>query len=71
MKLYKINILIFNDHGELVDKQFAFESLEEMGNKMGEKMFQLAEEAKDYGKENAMLYEELFDSKEEAEEAKF
>lgn len=65
--MYKINIQITNRHGELLDKQFSFDTLDEMSNKMGDKMFLLGQEAQDYAKENLMLEEELFDSKEEAE----
>ena len=59
---YKINILIHNKHGELVDKQFSFNSLDEMRNLDINK---LVNEAEDFGRENGMLIEELYDSKED------
>ena len=64
--MYKIDISIHNDLGELVDKRFTFETLEEMGNSMGEKMFGITQEAIDYAIENNMFEEEL-KSKEEHE----
>lgn len=69
-KLYKINILIFNNHGELLDKQLTFPSLDEMGSNLQDNIFQLVEEARTNGHNDGILYEELFDSKEEAEISK-
>lgn len=63
-KVYKINVLIFNDLGELCDKQFTFSSLDEMRNLDINKC---VDEAETYAKENNMYLEELYDSKEEAE----
>ncbi len=67
MKKYYIDITIGNDLGELLDRRLSFTSLEEMGNAMGDKMFKMVDEANDYAKENNMIVEEIFDSKEEAE----
>ncbi len=61
MKLYHIDITIHNDLGEMVDARFSFETLEEMANKMGEKMFVLIDGANDFAKQNGRRYEELED----------
>lgn len=55
---YKINILIHNTHGELLDKQLGFNSLDEMRNI---DINALINEAEEYGRENMMLIEELVD----------
>ena len=60
--MYKININIFNDHGDLLDKQFTFNTLDEMKNLDVNK---LVDEAEKYGEETGMVG--AFDSKEEAE----
>jgi hypothetical protein len=57
----KINITIFNDHGELLDKQFRM-SLDEMRNI---DMNLLVNEAEKNGEEEGLLG--TFGSKEEAE----
>ena len=57
----KINITIFNDHGELLDKQFTL-SLDEMRNI---DMNELVNEAEKNGEEEGLL--NLYDSKEDAE----
>lgn len=57
----KINITIFNDHGELLDKQFAL-SLDEMRNI---DMNDIVNEAEKNGEEEGLL--DLYDSKEEME----
>ena len=62
--MYKINILIHNKHGELVDRQLGFKTLDEMRNL---NVNELVNDAEKYAEENNMLLEEIFDSKEEAE----
>ena len=59
----KINITIFNDHGELLDKQFTL-SLDEMRNL---DMNALVNEAEKNGEEDGLLY--LYDSKEDYEKS--
>lgn len=66
-KLYYIDILIRNDHGELADVRRAYTSLDEARNLDINDIVNLAE---DWGKETGMLYEELFDSKEDFEKSK-
>lgn len=63
-KLYYLDITIHNHIGELVDTRFAFTSLDEARNIDVDK---LVNQAEDYAKENNMLLEELFESKEDAE----
>ncbi len=60
----KINITIFNEHGELLDKQFIM-SLDEMRNI---DMNLLVNEAEKNGEEDGLLG--LFESKEDAELSK-
>lgn len=60
----KINITIFNEHGELLDKQFTL-SLDEMRNI---DMNLLVNEAEKNGEEDGLLG--LFESKEDAELSK-
>lgn len=60
----KINITIFNEHGELLDKQFTM-SLDEMRNT---DMNLLVNEAEKNGEEDGLLG--LFQSKEDAELSK-
>lgn len=60
----KINITIFNEHGELLDKQFIM-SLDEMRNI---DMNLLVNEAEKNGEEDGLLG--LFQSKEDAELSK-
>lgn len=60
----KINITIFNEHGELLDKQFIM-SLDEMRNI---DMNLLVNEAEKNGEEEGLLG--LFESKEDAELSK-
>lgn len=60
----KINITIFNEHGELLDKQF-FMPLDEMRNI---DMNLLVNEAEKNGEEDGLLG--LFQSKEDAELSK-
>lgn len=62
--MYKINITIFNNHGELVERQFAFSMLDEMRNL---DLNKCVDDAEVYAKENNMYLEELFDSKDDAE----
>ena len=62
--MYTINILIHNKHGELLDRQFSFGTLDEMRNL---DLNKCVDEADQFAKENGMYLEELFDSKEEAE----
>ena len=62
--MYKINILIHNEHGELLDKQFAFASLDKMRNLDVDKLVDIAE---NYSKEHGMYLEELYKSKSEYE----
>lgn len=62
--MYTINILIHNQHGELLDKAMSFNTLDEMRNL---DVNNLVNEAESFGKENGILLEELFDSKDEAE----
>lgn len=71
-KLYHLDITISNEHGELLDKRMSFTSLEEVNAFMTDsiKMHELWCEAEDNGKKDGILYEELYDSKEEYEEAK-
>ena len=64
MKNYTIDIVINNKFGELLTKRFAFDSLDEMRNVDINK---LVDEAEDYAKENNMVVEEIYDSKEEME----
>lgn len=68
-KLYKVNITIFNDLGELVDTQLTFTSLDEMSLALtnSDTMYKLVEQARDFATQENMLLEELYDSKEEAE----
>ena len=63
-ELYYVNIQIYNKHGELVNKRFAFETLDEMRNLDFNKV---VDEAETYGQEEGMLLEELFDSEEKVE----
>lgn len=57
----KINITIFNDYGELLDKQFTL-SLDEMRNL---DMNELVNEAEKNGEEEGLL--NLYESKEEVD----
>ena len=54
--MYKINVIILNNHGELLDKGLKFKTLDEVRfvdiNKM-------VDEAEDYAKENNIFEEEL------------
>lgn len=65
--LYYAHILINNKHGELVDTRLAFETINEMHNKLPERVAKLVHEAEDYGTENSMLLEDLVDSEDEVE----
>lgn len=65
--LYYVNVVINNKHGELVDTRLAFESINDMHNKLPERVAKLVHEAEDYGTENSMLLEDLLEGKEEAE----
>ena len=56
---YTIKITILNDIGELINKDFSFTTLDEMSNEMGDKMFGVVDEAKDYAKKENMYLEEL------------
>lgn len=69
MKLYHIDITIHNDHGELLDTRRSFETIHELNAFMTDetKMHELWCQAEKNGKEYGMLYEELFDSKEDME----
>lgn len=69
MKLYNLDITISNDHGELLDTRRSFISMAELNQFMTDssKQHELWCEAEKNGKEDGMLYEELFDSKEDAE----
>lgn len=69
MKKYNLDITISNDHGEQLDKRFSFDSFDEVNMFMtnSAKMHELWNEAENNGKEEGTLYEELFDSKKEAE----
>lgn len=67
MKKYYIYIQIYNDHGELYDKRFGVDSYEEIAHVLEKNAQFIQDEATTYGKENGMLYEELYDSKEDAE----
>lgn len=65
MKTYKLDILIHNDLGELLDVQKSFSSIEDLNMFMTDslKMHELWCEAEKNGKEDGLLLEELFDSK--------
>ena len=65
--LYYVNVVISNKHGELLDTRVAFESINEMHNKLPERVAKMVHEAEDYGNENLMLLEDLVDGEEEAE----
>lgn len=69
MKKYNVDIAISNDHGELLDARFSFNSIEEVDNFLtnSDKMHSLFCEAEKKGKEEGLLYEDLYDSKEEME----
>lgn len=66
MPTYKLDILIHNDHGELLDTRRVFNSMDELNAFMTDpmKMHELWNEAEENGKREGMLYEELVDSKE-------
>lgn len=66
-KLYYANITIYNDLGELNDIRVSYSSLDEMALKLEQNIFQIVDTARDYAKENNMVVEEIYDSKEEAE----
>lgn len=68
-KIYNLDITISNNNGEQLDKRVSFTSLDEMNNFMtnSTKMHELWCEAEKNGQEEGTLYEELSDSKEEAE----
>lgn len=69
MKLYNLDITISNEHGELLDVRKKFTSLDELNQFItnSTEMHKLWCEAEDNGKKDGMLYEELFDNKEEME----
>lgn len=69
MKFYHVNITISNDFGEIADERFTFNTLEQVDAFLTDetRMHKILSEAEDYAKENNMLIEETFDSKEEAE----
>ena len=69
MNKYHFDLVVQNDHGELLDVRRSFSSLDELNNFMTDstKMHELWCEAEKNGKEDGILYEELFDSKEDME----
>lgn len=69
MPTYKLDISVSNDHGELLDTRRVFNSMDELNAFMTDptKMHELWNEADNNGRREGMLYEELVDSKEEAE----
>lgn len=69
MKQYHLDILIHNDHGELLDKRISFPSMADLNFFMTDptSMHKLWSEAAENGHEDGMLYEEIFDSKEAME----
>lgn len=68
-KLYHLDITIHNNHGELLDTRRSFDSMDELNAFMTDslKMHNLWNEAEDNGKRDGILYEELFNSNEEAD----
>ena len=70
--MYNLDININNDHGELLDIRRSFKTLDEVNAFMTDptKMHELWCEAEKNGKEDGMILEELFDSKEEMELSK-
>lgn len=64
---YHLNITIYNNHGDLLIKELSYDTLEEMQLALESGAYAMIEEAKSYGKENLMLYDELYDSKEDAD----
>lgn len=64
---YHLNITIYNNHGDLLIKELAYDTLEEMQLALESGAYAMIEEAKSYGKENLMLYDELYDDKEDAD----
>lgn len=69
MNFYNLNITISNDFGEIADERFTFNTLEQLDAFLTDetKMHKICSEAEDFAKENNMLIEEIFDSKEDAE----
>lgn len=61
--MYKINISIFNDFGELAVKQLIFSTLDEMLVSMEgcATMYKIVEEAKKYATENNMVVEDTIE----------
>lgn len=66
-KLYYIDIIVRNEHGELLTKTLATPYIGEIALTLENNAQSIADEAEKNGKEDGMLYEELFDSKEDLE----
>lgn len=60
---YYLNILIYNDLGELIDKRFGFETLDDMSLSLWKNntVDHLIDDAREYALENNMVIEDFED----------
>lgn len=62
--IYTITVSIKNKHGEILERDYGFGSIDEARNL---DLYDFWNSAEDYAKERGMYLEELYDSKEDAE----